>query len=274
MDLYTLINIVYVLSAVTFIVGFKLMSHPATAQRGNLIAAVGIVSAVVVTLMDAHIGRFEYILIGLVAGTLVGLQLARRTSMTGILPAVALLNGFGGLAGFLVAWAEFHAHPAGQGWLGGALLWLAAVSGSVAFSGSMTMWGKMEQKISGKPVGWQRHISRVLVFGVTASGVLFALDTVAPEAYRYFALFAVLALILGAVWAVPFDKSDFSAAVSILNACSGLSACASGFVFQNTLLVATGALVCGGGIALARSILKETNRPAANVLAGGFRDSE
>ena len=274
MDLYTLINIVYVLSAVTFILGFKLISHPATAQRGNLIAAVGMVSAVAVTLMDAHIGRFEYILIGLVAGALIGLRLARQTSMTGILPAIALLNGFGGLAGLLVAWAEFHAHPAGQGGFGGFLLWLATISGGATFSGSMTMWGKMQEKISGKPIGGQRYISRAIVFGMTASGVLFAMDTVAPEAYRYFALFAVLALILGTVWVASFDKSDFPAAVSILNACSGLSACALGFVFQNTLLVATGALVCGGGIALARSILKETNQPAANVLAGGFRDSD
>jgi len=274
MDLNALTNIVYLLSAVTFVLGIKLMCHPETAQRGNLIAAVGIVSAVVVTLMDAHIERFEYILIGLVAGALFGLRFARQTPMTSILPAVALLNGFGGLASLLVAWAEFHAHPAGQGWLGGILLWFAAISGGTAFSGSIMMWGKVQGKISGKPFGWQRYVSLAIIFGMAASGVLFSMDTVAPNAYRYFALFAVLSTILGAIWAAPFDKNDFPTAISMLNACAGLAACVLGLVFQNILLVAAGALVCGSGIALALSMLKETTRPAVNVLAGGFRDSD
>ncbi len=266
-----LTNIVYLLSAVTFVLGIKLLCYPETAQRGNLIAAVGMVSAVAVTLMDAHIGRFEYILIGLVAGALFGLRFARQTPLTNILPAVVLLNGFGGLASLLVAWAEFHAHPAGQGRLGGILLWLATICGGAVFSGSVMMWGKVQGKISGKPFG--RYIALAVIFSIAASGILFSMDTVAPNAYRYFAFFAVLSLILGAIWAVPFGIADFPMAVSMLNACAGLAACALGFVFQNTLLVAAGALVCGSGVSLSISMLKSANRPPANILAGGFRDS-
>lgn len=269
-----LTNIVYFLSAATFVLGIKLLRHPETAQRGNLIAAVGMVSAVAVTLMDARIGRFEYILIGLVAGALFGLRFARQTPLTDNLPAVALLNGFGGLASLLVAWAEFHAHPAGQGWLGGILLWLATISGGAAFSGSITIWGRMQGKISGKLFGWQRYVALAVIFGIAASGFLFSMDTVAPNAYRYFALFAVLSLIFGAIWAVPFEKTDFPVAVSMHNACAGLAACALGFVFQNTLLVAAGALVCGSGVSLAITMLKSASRPPANILAGGFRDSD
>lgn len=270
MDLNTLLNIVYFLSAVTFVLGFKLMSHPATAQRGNLISAVGMVSAVAVTLMDAHIGRFEYILIGLVAGALIGVRLARRARMTSVVPTVALLNGFGGLASLLVAWAEFHAHPAGQGWAGGILLWLAATSGGVAFSGSTAAWAKLEEKISGPPFAAQRHIFGAVAFGMLAAGALFATDTVAPEAYRYFAVFAILALILGAMWVVSFEKTDLPVAVSLLNAFSGIAACALGFVLQNTLLVAAGALVGGGAVALAVAASNAANRPLINILTGGF----
>ncbi|MCB0527082.1 MAG: NAD(P)(+) transhydrogenase (Re/Si-specific) subunit beta [Saprospiraceae bacterium] len=272
-QLNTLINIVYILSAVTFILGFKLMSNPISARRGNLISAVGMGAAIIVTLMDTHVERYEFILMGMVVGTLIGLLFAFRTPMTGMPQMVGLLNGFGGTASLLVAWAEFHAHPAGQGIFGGIVLWLTAIIGSVTFSGSLIAWAKLEEKfISGKPVMYtgQQFVTGAVLVGILGAGIMFALDTVAPEAYRYFALFSVLALILGVLLVIPIGGADMPVVICLLNSYSGMAACASGFIVQNNLLIVAGALVGASGIILTLIMCKAMNRSVANVFLGGF----
>ncbi|MBK8196643.1 MAG: NAD(P)(+) transhydrogenase (Re/Si-specific) subunit beta [Lewinellaceae bacterium] len=273
MELTTLINIVYILSAITFILGFKLMSSPVSAKRGNIISAVGMGAAIVVTLMDTHVERFEFILGGMVIGTAIGLLFAFRTPMTGMPQMVGLLNGFGGLASLLVAWAEFHAHPEGQGVFGGTVLWLTAIIGSITFSGSLIAWAKLEEKfISGKPIMYtgQQFVTGAVLFGILATGVLFALDTVAPEAYRYFALFTVLAFIIGILLVIPIGGADMPVVICLLNSYSGMAACASGFIVQNNLLIVAGALVGASGIILTLIMCKAMNRSVANVFLGGF----
>lgn len=273
MDLNTLINIVYILSAITFILGFKLMSSPESAKRGNLISGAGMAAAIIVTLMDLHVERYDYILIGVVVGTAIGLWLAYKTPMTGMPQMVGLLNGFGGLASLFVAWGEFHAHPEGQGMSGGLILWLTAIIGSVTFSGSLIAWAKLEEKfISGKPITYngQQIVTGAILFGMLATGVLFAMDTVAPEAYRYFAVFAVLALALGVALVIPIGGADMPVVICLLNSYSGMAACASGFIVQNNLLIVAGALVGASGIILTLIMCKAMNRSVANVFLGGF----
>lgn len=273
MDLNTLINIVYILSAVTFILGFKLMSSPESAKRGNLISGVGMGAAIIVTLMDTHVERYDLILIGIAVGTAIGLWLAFKTAMTGMPQMVGLLNGFGGLASLFVAWGEFHAHPEGQGFFGGIVLWLTAIIGSVTFSGSLIAWAKLEEKfISGKPITYtgQQIVTGAVVLGMVAAGVLFSMDTVAPEAYRYFAVFAVLALVLGVTLVIPIGGADMPVVICLLNSYSGMAACASGFIVQNNLLIVAGALVGASGIILTLIMCKAMNRSVANVFLGGF----
>ncbi|MEZ4919640.1 MAG: NAD(P)(+) transhydrogenase (Re/Si-specific) subunit beta [Saprospiraceae bacterium] len=144
-----LINLVYILSAVTFILGFKLMSSPVSARRGNIISGVGMLTAIVVTLMFPEIVRFNYIMIGAIAGAAIGVLFAYRTPMTGMPQMVGLLNGFGGLASWFVAFAEFES-PSEHGIFGGSVLFWAALIGAITFSGSLIAWAKLEEKfISG-----------------------------------------------------------------------------------------------------------------------------
>jgi NAD(P) transhydrogenase subunit beta len=273
MELSTLINIVYILSAVTFILGFKLMSNPESARRGNLISGVGMVAAILVTFMDMHVERYDFILMGGLVGTAVGLWLAYKTPMTGMPQMVGLLNGFGGLASLLVAWAEFHAHPQGQGFSGGLVLWLTAIIGAVTFSGSLVAWAKLEEKfISGKPIQYngQQFVTGAVILGMLGGGLFFALDTVAPEAYRYFAIFCVLAFVLGILLVIPIGGADMPVVICLLNSYSGMAACASGFIVQNNLLIVAGALVGASGIILTLIMCKAMNRSVANVFLGGF----
>ena len=273
MELSTLINIVYLLSAVTFILGFKLMSHPETAKNGNLISGVGMAAAIIVTLMDLHIERYDYILTGIVVGAAIGLRLARKTPDQKMPQVVGLLNGFGGLASLLVAWAEFHAHPEGQGFLGGFVLWLTAIFGALTFSGSLLVWARLEEKfVSGKSVVYngQQLVSAAIFLAVLLAGLMFSIDTVAQDAYRYFAIFSVLALVLGVVYTLPMGNADMPVVICLLNSYSGVAACASGFIIQNNLLIAAGALVGASGIALCMEMSKTLGRPFSYFFLGAF----
>ncbi len=274
MELHILINTVYLLSAVTFVLGLKLMNDPATARQGNVISAIGTGAAVIVTLMDARVERYEYILGGLLLGAAAGLYAVSRSPLPGLPRLTGLLNGFGGLAAWLVAWAEFYAHPAGQGVSGGIVLWLTAVLGCLAFAGSLTAWTRTQEgNISANPAGYpgQHHVARAVLLAVLLTGILFARDTVAPGAYRYFALFSLLSLLLGALLVLPVSSAGMPAAMCALNAYAGFAACAAGFVFQNTLLVAAGALTGAGGIRLMLVMCKTNGCNFADVLTGCFR---
>jgi NAD(P) transhydrogenase subunit beta len=271
-DLQLLINAVYLLSAVAFLLGLKLMSQPASAQRGAFIAAIGLLSAVVVTLMDLRIERFEYALGGLALGALAGMQIVRRAEKGGHLQTLALLNGFVALACLLVAWSEFLAHAAGQGIAGGTALSLTVVFGGVAFASSMTAWARLGKKINlSSPLtfGSQRFLAQGLAMSTLIFAIVFSKDTVAPEAGRWLALATLLASLLGAYRLLSLHSLDIMAGIALSVAYTGLSVCMAGFVFQNVLLVATGALVAGSGLAIALAICKAMNRPA-KVLAGGF----
>lgn len=272
MGLESLINIVYILSAVTFILGFKMMSNPESARRGNIISAVGMGAAIVVTLMYPEIVRYQFIVIGMIIGAGIGLLFAYRTPMTGMPQMVGLLNGFGGLASLLVAWAEFSAHPV-QEIFGGIVLWLTAIIGAVTFSGSVIAWAKLEERfISGKPIMYkgQQIVTVAVLAAIVLLGVLFAIDTAAPDAVRFLAIVSVLALALGVMLVIPIGGADMPVVICLLNSYSGMAACASGFVVQNNLLIVAGALVGASGIILTLIMCKAMNRSVANVFLGGF----
>lgn len=273
MDTQILINLVYIFSAVTFIMGFKMMSHPLSAKRGNLFSAVGMGAAIVVTLLFPEVQRFSYMGVGAVIGTAIGLILAYRTPMTGMPQMVGLLNGFGGLASLLVAWAEFHAKGDQESFFGGIILWLTAIIGAVTFSGSVIAWAKLEEKfISGKPIMYrgQQLVTGAVLLAMIVTGILFALDMAAPNAYIWFAVFSVAALVLGVLLVIPIGGADMPVVICLLNSYSGMAACASGFVVNNTLLIVAGALVGASGIILTLIMCKAMNRSVANVFLGGF----
>lgn len=272
MDLHSLINIVYLLSAITFILGFKLMSHPESARRGNIISGVGMAAAIAVTLMVPEVVQYKNILIGIGVGSAIGLWFAYQTPMTGMPQMVGLLNGFGGLASWFVAWAEFVAHPH-QTTLGGAVIFLTALIGAITFTGSLIAWAKLEERfISGKSITYrgQQYVLAVLIVLTLWAAFHFSVDTLAEGASHYFMFFSLLAFVLGVLLVIPIGGADMPVVICLLNSYSGMAACASGFIVQNNLLIVAGALVGASGIILTIIMCKAMNRSLANVFLGGF----
>lgn len=263
MELDTLINIVYMLSALTFIVGLKLMSNPETARQGNLISGAGMLAAVVVTAMDMHIGRFDFILVGLVAGTVAGLRLVQKTAADSVAQTLSLFTGFGGLASILVALAEYYAHPEGTGFSGGWMLWLTVVFGALAFSGALMVWAKRQKKWvlpKSVPDAGLKRMNLLLSGAILVFGLLFSIDPVSPQAWFFFLAFLLLAIFLGVRLAGAVRETDPFILLALLNGYAGMAACASGFVVRNNLLVIAGALAAAAAISLALQMCRTTQR--------------
>lgn len=273
------INLVYILSSVMFVFGLKMLSSPATARRGNMLSAGGMGLAVIVTLFDYQVISWQYILIGVVIGGLIGFASARLVGMTSMPEMVALLNGSGGFASLLLGWAEFQ-----RGWTvvqgGGeqlsvftaSVIALAILIGGVTTSGSVIAWAKLSEKIGGKPVLFpgQQVFNVILLIAIVACGIMFSINPGASYAYTLIIALIVLALVLGVMSVIPIGGADMPVVISLLNSYSGLAACAAGFVIINNVLIVAGALVGASGIILTNIMCKAMNRSLANVLFSGF----
>lgn len=269
MGLELLINLAYILASVMFIFGLKMLSSPATARRGNMLSAGGMLIAVIVTLLDQAIIGYQWILVGLVVGSIIGIVAARMVAMTSMPEMVALLNGSGGLGSLLLGWSVYQADfyiPT----FTAAVTALAIIIGGVTFTGSVVAWGKLSEKLPGKPVLFtgQQIVNAILVLAILACAVLFTLNP--AGGYIYLMALIGLSLILGIMSVIPIGGADMPVVISLLNSYSGLAACAAGFVIQNNLLIVAGALVGASGIILTNIMCKAMNRSLANVLFSGF----
>jgi H+-translocating NAD(P) transhydrogenase subunit beta len=267
-----LTNIVYILSAITFILGFKMMSNPASAKRGNIYSAVGMGAAIIVTMMqpDLRIGS-NMLFLG-IFGSVIGGWLAYKTPMTGMPQMVGLLNGFGGLASWLVGAGEFLDHPNQTG-ANGLILAFTVIVGALTFTGSVVAWAKLEEKfISGKPIqfGAQKIVMTAVLAGLVLACGFFARDSGGNDGAMWFWLLSTLGFLLGVLLVIPIGGADMPVVICLMNSYSGVAACASGFVLNNTLLIVAGALVGASGIILTLIMCKAMNRSVANVFLGGF----
>ena len=268
MNLEALTTLSYIVAAILFIFGLKMLSSATTARRGNLVSALGMLIAVVATLLTRGM-TYQWILIGLLAGGGVGAVAARRVQMTGMPEMVALFNGFGGIASLLVGWAEFHARPDSPAFTLVAVS-LAVLIGGITFSGSLVAYAKLAEKIDGKPFlfSGQQIVNAGLV---VAAVLLVTVFTVSPGlAYPALLLIIVLALALGVLAVIPIGGADMPVVIALLNSYSGLAACAAGFVILNNVLIVAGALVGASGLILTSIMCKAMNRSLANVLFSGF----
>jgi len=263
------LQFVYILCAFLFILGLKLLSSPATARRGNQLSSLGMLLAVVVTLAGNELLSFQWIAVGVVAGALIGALAARLVAMTSMPELVALFNGFGGLASLLVAWFEYRSDPDLITFTA-ATVFISVLIGGVTFTGSLVAWGKLSERLSGRPLLFPgQHLVNILaVVALLAGGVMFSMAPAANEPI-FHAILCVTAL-LGILLVIPIGGADMPVVISLLNSYSGLAACATGFVIQNTVLIVTGSLVGASGIILTRIMCKAMNRSLANVLFSGF----
>jgi NAD(P) transhydrogenase subunit beta len=268
MNMDILINFSYVISAVFFIFGLKMLSSPATARRGNLISAAGMLLAIIVTLLYSGLD-YKWIALGVAIGTVIGLVAAYRVEMTSMPEMVALFNGFGGIASLLLAWAEYHQSMDLTTFIA-FVTFLSAFIGGITFSGSMVAFAKLAEMISSKAVVFKgQHIVNGLILAVAlGSGIAFTVNP--ATGYAVFLVIVAVSLLFGITSVIPIGGADMPVVISLLNSYSGLAACAAGFVVHNNILIVAGALVGASGIILTKIMCKAMNRSLANVLFSGF----
>jgi NAD(P) transhydrogenase subunit beta len=268
------IAIAYIIAAILFIFGLKRLSPPSTARSGNQLAAVGMLLALVATLLDRQIVSFWIIAAGTLIGAAIGVYFARTVQMTAMPQMVALFNGMGGGTAALVSVAEYlrlsaigggSAVGAGEG----TSIVLGTAIGAISFTGSLIAFGKLQEILPGKPLEFplQRVINALVLLVIIALGVAVAIGISGTAAL--WGLFAA-ALLLGALFVLPIGGGDMPVVISILNSLTGLAAALTGFVLHNQMLVVAGVLVGASGTLLTLLMSTAMNRSVANVLFGAF----
>ncbi len=264
-----IMNLIYLMSALMFAFGIKMLGKPTTARKGNLISSIGMLLAVLATLFFMEIISYQWIIIGLVVGGAFGYYKAERAAMTEMPQTVALLHGFGGLAALLVDWVAFDTNPFSD-LLTQSAIYLSIVIGGITFTGSLVAWGKLSEKLPGRSITFPGiKVFNILAFALIIIGGAIFLSL---SYYHYPIFLAVLALsfVLGLTLVLPIGGADMPVVISVLNSYSGLVACTTGFALRNILLIVTGAFVGANGVILSIIMCKAMNRSLVNVLFGGF----
>ena len=268
----TSIQLSYLVASALFIVGLKQLGSPATARRGNLIGAIGMLIAVVATLLDQKVLNYEMIAVGIAIGSAIGAIMAYKVKMTSMPQMVGLLNGFGGAASALVAVGEFWRviHTADVVPVDETVtIVLSILVGGVTFTGSLLAFAKLQELVPGAPItfAFQQPINLAIVITfLVGSGLLIA----NPHDPVVFLILTGLSLILGILFVLPIGGADTPVVISLLNSFSGVAASAAGFVLMNNILIIAGALVGASGIILTELMCRAMNRTLVNVLFSAF----
>ncbi len=264
-----MIEILYLLCAVAFIVGLRRLNGPRTARSGNLLAAIGMLGAVVITLIREDILNWGLVLAGLAVGTAVGAWAAVRVQMTAMPQMVAAFNGFGGIASAFVA-----AETVVTGGLHGLrpeisiTILISTVIGAVTFTGSFIAFGKLQGIVTGRPITFPGQ--QLINGGLTLLAAGFGIWMIVAENPTGYWVLGAIALVIGVLAVIPIGGADMPVVISLLNSFSGLAASAAGFVISNNALIIGGALVGAAGLILTVQMTEAMNRSLANVLFAGF----
>jgi NAD(P) transhydrogenase subunit beta len=267
----SIINLAYLAASVLFIFGIKGLTHPKTAVRGNMLSALGMLVAIVATLVNKQIVSFSLILAGVALGSAIGATLAVRIQMTAMPQLVALFNGFGGGASVLVAGAAYM-EAVGLGVFPGyQAVGAAAASGiigGVTFFGSLVAFSKLQRLFLEDATSFPGH--RFVMIGLLAACLVLAgmMLTGAGDVGAYWIIVAC-ASVLGVLLVVAIGGADMPVVIALLNSYSGLAASATGFVLGNNVLIIAGSLVGASGLILTKIMCVAMNRSLANVLFGG-----
>lgn len=283
-----LINLLYIVSSILFIFGIKMLGSADTARRGNRLSSIGMLMAVIATLM--YLGLDWGMVIGGIAlGAIIGAVASIRVKMTGMPELVALFNGVGGLASLLVGAAEYvklrdngtaeylvqlqaQSGVVVPGWFVMVAIGLTALIGGLTFTGSLVAYGKLSGKLSGTPVLFpgQKALSLLVAAAAIVGIILMSLGTDNQMALVAGLTLVLLALALGILMTLPIGGGDMPVVISLLNSLSGVAASMAGFIILNNVLVVAGCLVGASGIILTVIMCKSMNRTIGNVLFSGF----
>ena len=278
----TVVPVIYLLSTILFIFGIKRLSKVKTARRGNALAAVGMLLAIIGALLELGVVDYRWIAGGMVIGTIIGLLFAIRVQMTSMPEMVALFNGFGGIASALVATSVYWDLVVQRGATGtvyetlgtdeAITVMLSILIGGITFTGSLIALFKLQGTLkNGQPILLPaRHY---ITFGLLLASFAFggiAVAAAAPDSMVWVLSLAAVSLILGILLTIPIGGADMPVVVSLLNSYSGVAASMAGFVIGNPLLIIAGAMVGAAGLILTQIMCVAMNRSLLNVLVGGF----
>lgn len=267
----------YLIGSVTFIIGLKMLSHPETARKGNMVAAVGMTLAIIATIFlyrdggGNPLGNYAWIFGGLIVGTVLGTLMAKRVQMTAMPEMVSLFNGMGGACAMLISIVEYNhllhsSEGAGMGMM--TVIVLGMIIGTVSFFGSMIAWGKLAGKIKDRTIPAGQAINFLIFAGLTVCAIMVITGTNQPPALFYGIL--ALAALYGVLFVMPIGGADMPVVISLLNSFTGVAAAFGGFLYDNPVMLTGGILVGSAGTILTILMCNAMNRSLKNVLLGSF----
>ena len=261
-------NLVYIVSSVLFILGIKMLGKESTAVRGNILSSVAMLSAVSVTLIDVDIG-IAIIISAIILGASIGSVIALKVKMTAIPEMVALFNGFGGMASFLIAWSQFtDTQPA---LLQNLLIMITIYIGGITFSGSIVAYGKLSEKINLEKGSLVTNILVTFFYlSIPALLIMMFAPALSIDSNFIFFGFLVLTVLAGLGFVMPIGGGDMPVVISLLNSLSGIAAAFAGLLLLNNVLIVAGSLVGASGLILTIIMAKAMNRTIGNILFVGY----
>ena len=277
-----ILTICYLLASVSFILGLKMLSDPATAKKGNRIAALGMAIGIFATIVlykdeeGRHLHNLGWIIAGIIVGTIIGAVAARKVKMTAMPEMVSIFNGMGGACAALISISEIH-HLNAQIETGanqisssfGITVILGLIIGSVSFAGSVIAWGKLNGKIKDYSFKGQHLANLAVLFIVLVLAIVFAKGSQSQWSTLSLIIF-LLALLYGIMFVLPIGGADMPVVISLLNSFTGVAAACGGFLYDNKAMLTGGILVGAAGTLLTILMCKAMNRSLKNVLIGSF----
>jgi proton-translocating NAD(P)+ transhydrogenase subunit beta len=267
------IQAAYIAASVLFILGLKGLSSPATARRGMFFAELGMLLAIIGTLLNHEIVRYDLIIVGLVVGSLIGVPMAIWMPMTAVPQRTAISHMFGALAASLVGVSEYYRHTTGLPAYEMTALGFEVLFGSLTVTGSFMAFAKLQGLVRSAPITYPlQNVTNIGMFLLTVG--LFVYLIFDPTNATVFYVMIGLAVLIGVLIVLPIGGADMPVVISLLNSYAGLAAAATGFVLENNLLIVAGALDGASGFILSILMSKAMNRSFGNVLFGAFGSSE
>tara|TARA_B100000214_G_scaffold342687_1_gene290650 strand:- start:4002 stop:5408 length:1407 start_codon:yes stop_codon:yes gene_type:complete len=266
-----IVNLGYIIAAMFFIIGLKRLSSPGTARNGNRLASVGMLIAVLVTVLGNNILGWEWIITSILIASVIGFFSARKIQMTAMPQLVAIFNGLGGSASGLIAAGELYNLIEATSEIAKdttVTIMISTIIGSLTLTGSLIAFGKLQEIMPTRPLllPARNILNIILILALIFSAIWLVIE----PSYTPFIIAAIIALILGILIVIPIGGADMPVVIALLNSYSGIAGAATGFVLENNILIISGSLVGASGLILTRIMTKAMNRSLANVMLGGF----
>jgi NAD(P) transhydrogenase subunit beta len=282
----SILSVCYLIASVTFIIGLKMLSNPASARKGNLIAAAGMIVAILATIFlyednGKKLGNYGWIFSAIIIGTIIGTLVAKKVKMTAMPELVSFFNGMGGACAALISIVEFDNLVSENNLVGGiyfrdvvsageyTAIIAGTIIGTVSFIGSMIAWGKLSGNVKDYSFKGQHVFNLVILFLVLATAVFIYFSNVQAAHFIFFICLA-LAILYGVFFVLPIGGADMPVVISLLNSFTGIAAASAGFLYNNKAMLTGGILVGAAGTLLTILMCRAMNRSLKNVLLGSF----